>query len=785
MDRTPFADETAQWIWSDGGVWDPESPPDSPFQTAYFRRTFEVEDPDAAALTVAASADSRYVLFCNGEFVCRGPGTGDVEHQYYETADASAHLREGTNVLAAVAVSYAPAWPTPGTTGAPTARMSETNVFVCDAVLSEGERREELHTDADWRAAFDTAYGHAHREGTVSFVGMCEDLDGRAYPHGWRAPGYDDAGWSAATEVQRAVRRDGDDLHHELPHLLVERPVPQLEEDRHRFGVAHQTEGIDATHAEALLEGEGALEIPADSEARFVADAGALATGFPVLETAGGEGATVALEYAECFTVDGEQSPYHRPEAGAVEGIYDTYTAGGGHESYEPLHWRTFRYVEVRIETDAEPLTLRDLRYRFAAYPFEERAKFESSDPFHDEMWDVSWRTVRLCAHDTYEDCPYYEQLQYAGDTQAQILFSGYVSGDWRLAEQAVRQFDWSREHYGLPRSRYPSRAPQHIPSWALLWVVMVRDYWLHSGNAATARDVLDGVDACLDWFEAHADERGMPADLPYWKCVDWVPAWENGVPPGAEGGVSAIIGLQYAAALGAAAEVHGELGSADAASEYRARADRIRDFVNTECWDSERDLYLDRPDGEEASELGQAWALLGGAASGERADAAARALAEDWGDRAASWYGKFYVLRALSAADAYEHAPDVLAAWRERLDDSDLTTWPERPSLDRSFCHAWSSSPLYEFLAEVCGVKPAEPGFEAVRVEPHPLDLERAECTVPTPQGEVAVRWARDGADGDLTATVRTPEGIDGEIVLPGETVVIPAEETVTETGP
>jgi hypothetical protein len=75
------------------------------------------------------------------------------------------------------------------------------------------------------------------------------------------------------------------------------------------------------------------------------------------------------------------------------------------------------------VTTTGEPLRLERLSYRFCGYPFEELGCFESPDARHRDIWEVAWGTARLCAHETYEDCPYYKQLQYGGDTQVQVLF--------------------------------------------------------------------------------------------------------------------------------------------------------------------------------------------------------------------------------------------------------------------------------------------------------------------------------------------------------------------------
>lgn len=774
----PF-DGDVEWVWSSGGVTDPVDLPDSPFRACRFRRTFEVSE--GASATVHVSADSEYVLYCNGTRVGSGPAKGDVAHQFYDSYDLNERLRAGENVLAALVVSYAPSWD-----GGPTSRISAANAFVLDGAVwdSDSDRHERLATGTSgWTASPAVDMGHEPRPGRDALAGADERVDGRKRPHGWTTAGFDADDWEPATAIAPAVRRGEDDSYQTVPYRLCSRPIPDLEEQSERFEAAYQVDGVDGTAVAELLTGDGELTVHANQSTRFVLDAGEMTTGYPLVDLRGGEGATVEFTYAEAFHRDGEKVPHHVPETGEIRGTTDDrhttchgdrYIAGGDREHYEPLSWRAFRYVAVEVDAADEPVMLADLSYRFTGYPFKEHATFDSSNPVHDDVWDVSWRTVRRCAHETFEDCPYYEQLQYAGDTQPVMLYAGYVSGDWRLARQAVYHFDWSRDHTGLTKSRYPSRVPQKIPSWSLLWVKLVRDYWWHTGDEGTVGDVLDGVDATLSWFADCETDAGVVADLPHWKVVDWVPEWEpRGVPPGAIDGVSAVINLQYAAALRDAAELHDACGDASAAANYRERADRVCAYVNRECWDAERGLYRDRPDGDEASQLGNAWAILAGAADGERTSNDGRASAVagqllDEGLPAATLYGRYYVLRALSEADRYGAAADLLDDWTELLAETDLTTWPERFGQGGSYCHAWSSAPLYEFLAEVLGVTPAEPGFEAVRVEPQPLDLDRASGTVPTPAGEVSVRWER-AESFDLVA--ETPEGVGGTIILPDGT--------------
>src|SRR5205823_5951983 len=190
--------------------------------------------------------------------------------------------------------------------------------------------------------------------------------------------------------------------------------------------------------------------------------------------------------------------------------------------------------------------------------------------------WGRDWNGARLGAFETYMDTPYYEQLQYVGDTRVQALISLYVAGDDRLVRQAIEHFDRSRIADGITTSRYPSALTQLIPPFSLIYVAMVHDYHMHRDDRAFVRRRLAGIRGVLDWYAAHVDTTGMLGPMPYWNYVDWAREWEGGVPAGAIDGHSATITLLYAYALERAAALEQDVGAPGMAAAYRARAESL-----------------------------------------------------------------------------------------------------------------------------------------------------------------------------------------------------------------
>src|SRR4029077_33586 len=124
------------------------------------------------------------------------------------------------------------------------------------------------------------------------------------------------------------------------------------------------------------------VTIPPHSSVTVLIDHATVLSAYPELEVSGGGRGDPRKAFTEAL-YDSKQERANRNEiAGrAVTGLTDEYLPDGGeHRAFRPLWWRTWRYVELKIVTTAEPLTLDAFRTYYTAYPFKERGHFAASD---------------------------------------------------------------------------------------------------------------------------------------------------------------------------------------------------------------------------------------------------------------------------------------------------------------------------------------------------------------------------------------------------------------------
>jgi hypothetical protein len=733
----------------------PPGVPGDAFGVFHFRRTIDLPSrPDR--FLVHVSADNRYRLFVNGRQVSSGPQRSDLMHWRYETLDLAPNLQAGRNVLAALVWNWG--------RDRPVAQFSRRTAFL---LQGDSEREAVVNTGREWKVLHDTAYEpvpvrlHAYYASPPG-----EAVDGNGYPWGWEGAHFADEGWSTAVPAEE--RRAGTtEIRGTHPTgeaggwQLVPRSIPPMEEKPVRFARVRRAEGVVAS--EGFLGGEGDLVVPPRTRAVLLLDQSHLTNAYTVLETSGGQGSTVNLTYAEALTdASGAKGNRNDVEGKTIVGIEDVFRPDGGdRRRFQTLWFRTYRYVQVEIRTAEQPLRVHDLHGIFTAYPFELRARFDSDLAWIGDMWAINWRGARLCAFETYFDTPYYEQLQYVGDTRIQALISLYMTGDDRLVRQALTHFDLSRIPDGITASRYPSSLGQYIPTFSLLWIAMVHDYWMHRDDPELVRGFLPGVRGVVGWFERLVDGTGLVGPVPWWPYVDWVPAWPEGDPPGSKDGHSVVISLQLAYALDRAAELEGALGQAVEAEHDRQLAESLRAAARARAWDAARGLFRDAPDTALYSQQTNIMAVLADAVPPAEQGSVMERVLSDTTLTQATYYFSFYLFEALRKAGLSDRYVERLEPWRGML-AMGLTTVPETPEPTRSDSHAWSAHPNYGLLATVLGVRPAEPGFRSVRIAPHLGPLQRAEGRVPHPLGDVDVGLARTGPSS-LRATVTLPPGLTG----------------------
>ena len=720
---------------------------------SHYRLCFNLSTVPESYL-VEVSASTIFHLYLNGVRIASGPALGDPDHWRYETVDLSAHLKPGDNVLAAVVWSPGTDWL------APVSFMGNTAGFylkgVSDQSISTGNGR--------WKALENSALSPLQKPRLHSFyaLGSFEKFDAKHHPWGWEQPKFDDNAWEVA-------------LDSSVDYNLVPSRIPMPEYKADRLRRVREATGIDVS--DDFLSGQAPVTIPPNTTVTILCDRDELVNAYPELRFSGGQGASIEMGYAESLFVDPKKrrkGDRNRIKGKQWLGSFDLIIADGEDQRlYRPLWFRTFRYLRLEITTAHEPLTLLDLSYESVAYPFEEVAKFDASNKALDRIWDVSWRTLRLCAVDIFYDCPYYERLQYVGDTRIQALISVYVSGDDRLMRKAIDLYNDSFGDEGLTTSRYPSRLRQFIPPFSNWWIAMIDDYRLLNGDKEFIQNMLPGIRAVIERFEQFTDESGLItfSAKGEWDFVDWsghlahakLRKLDVRTPSG-------LLSLNHAYALDRAVKIMRYMGDEDAALEYEARSEKIKKAVYAQCWDADKGVLSDDPRMEYYTEHANLLGILTDTIPLEDQQRVMRMILDKKVNLTpATIYFRFYYNRALVKTGLADQYLDTLDLWHDQL-KLNLTTWAETPEPSRSDCHAWGSSPNYEFLATVAGIMPASSGFATVRIAPALGKLESVDARMPHPKGMIDVQLRKIGKG--LSAQISLPDGLTGTFEWGGKTI-------------
>ena len=701
--------------------------------------------------TVHVSADNRYKLYVNNKLTSVGPARSDMQHWNYETLDIAANLHAGKNEIKAIVWNEG-------------ADRAEANMSVQTAFLLQGDDDAAvLNTDTTWLCHTDNRYS-PHRfelmQLTYMVTGPGERVDMNVEP----------APWQQAVIVVPALPHDAVGglmgVGMNTPWMLQPSLLEQRElKEEHTLGFKP-------------------LTIPAHSSQTILLDNGVLTNAYLTMNFSQGKDAHITLSYQEgLFTEYPNKGNRNETQGKQMIGREDVVIGNGQNlQSYTTLSWRTYRYIQLSIKTADQPLTIHDVYGTFTGYPFEMKARLNTSDSELRDMLTIGWRTARLCAWETYTDCPYYEQLQYLGDTRIQMLVTLMNVGDDAFIRNYLNLADQSRNVEGVTQSRYPAKTPQYITPYALHYIYSLHDYMMYADQLPFITDKLPGMRSILHYFHHFQTEDGRLRNLPGWNFTDWVDkeqAWRGGIClPGKDGG-SCVMDLQLLYAYQLAADLERVLGLKEQAKIYEARAKQLSTSIDQHYWDEERGLYSDHSEHDTYSQHANALAIVTHLAQGERAQQIAHQLESDSTLAPASIYFKFYVHQAMTMAGLGDNYLKWLDKWRENM-RMGLTTWAETSDVDgtRSDCHAWGASPNIEFFRTILGIDSYAPAFAEVRIEPHLGDIQEIGGEIPHPQGSIQVDYKCDKQS--LHAVITLPSSVTGIFVWQGRDYTLHAGKNI-----
>ena len=444
---------------------------------------------------------------------------------------------------------------------------------------------------------------------------------------------------------------------------------------------------------------------------------------------------------------------------GSDKCIYAEYVTRNGRQSYESLGWFNGDELRVKYPADAD-ITVHSIGYRETGYNCEFEGSFTCSDEVINTFWTKAMRTLYVNMRDTYFDCPDRERAQWWGDAtvlsgQSYYQLSPKANG---LIYKAIHELaNWQREdgtlYSPIPAGNWGNELPAQM--LASISTYGFWYYYVHTGDSQTMADVYPAVKRYLALWTL--DETGLTD----YRSGDW--SWGDW---GSNIDIRLILASWHYLALQSAINMAQLSGNEADVAGYARQMDSIREAYN-KCWNGY--AYRHPSYHGETDDRVNAMAIITGIADESKHDALFKLFQKQ---EHASPYMEKYVLEALVKTGHGDYAIQRFKKrFRNMIEDPMHTTlyegWEEGGFGGGSTNHAWSGGMLTVIAENICGVRPAVPGWGEFEIRPYPVI---PECDIVIPSVKGTIRSAFKDTDSTFTLTVTVPEGTSATVGLPSE---------------
>ncbi len=717
-----------------------------------FRKTFTAADVSSGSLKIFA--DSRYVLWINGQYVERGPCRFDPAGPEYDTINVAPYLSAGPNTLVVIVLSY-PVGASP--TSAEMKRHAPG--LTAEMTVGAGANPAIIRTDSSWR----WKNGLSYQPPAIRWPFFNDNVDARLDSGDWTLPAYDDSSWSPAAGIPGTGWG-----------TLRPRSTPmQMEND---IALATGTFPVSFTGANVAYFTlprmvQGWLEIDVESAT---------------------PGSSIKLEVGE---------------RGSTTSISDTYNyafnyiAKAGRRKCFTTDDAGFRYIKVT--STGGNLTLHNIRVVERRYPYQDAGAFNSSDSFLNDLWGRAVHTIRMCSSDGFMDCTLRERAEWMGDAAvveypvSRVTLAGpQVPGqplrsDAGLIKNMIRHTAQSASQFGDGRLKAHACSDRndihgYIEDYSCLWVQSLRQTYENTGDLDLVNEVWPQLAAQLQWFlNRRSAARGL-VEAREFVIFDNPLAYV--VCEGATLNAFIYRALLDAALLGDAT------GRTAEAANYRAAAEALRTSFNQYLWDPAVNTYFGGINADGSTRAATCHAAMialdRGIVPTDRLAGTRAYFLANYSSAITMPYTAFWVLGQLYALDSRTRDIEALDYIREKW--AGVMARTDTGTLTEGFnggeaCHNFGASCAYFLSSYVLGVRlDGAADANSLIIEPHPSGLPSAGGSVVTEHGVVPVSWTLANGKLNLSCTVpagttarlRIPQLVDGKsptLVLNGVPVASP----------
>lgn len=564
----------SKWIWQNN-----DQKADEYVQ---FVDTFRVEKSESIFLNI--SVDSNYTVWVNGELVSFGQYPDFPYYKVYDHLDISEYVTQGNNKIAILCWYYGV-----GSLvyyknkagliyevvqGGRVLAASNVKVLCRVAPDYKNHMCENITGQLGFNFHYDMT-GYDDWNSKVHAINGVLNDDCNSKVHAINGALNDDCN-SKEHDINRALNDDCNNKEHDIngvfsvavevldmPGSFYLRPVKKLLlEERANAGIISQgtfqlvedtqslSEQLENTQSvsqsventrksvslqkaglffEELLEMSGKREnhLP-ESEIKltshknqgiyFIVDLGREECGFLDLEICVNQKANIDISFGEHLT-DGRVRSAIGPR-----NFNCTYIAKEGWQHYVNTFRRLgARYLQFFVHS--KEIIIKYAGIRPVTYPVKVNS-FNFNNKLKNDIYLTGIRTLQLCMHEHYEDCPWREQALYTMDSRNQMLCGYYAFSESEFARASLKLIGLGQREDGLLSLCTPSGWDFPIPFFSIMYIIQMDEYINYTGDSSLARENYTILKKILSVFIDKISNNGLVTNFKestYWNFYEWI----------------------------------------------------------------------------------------------------------------------------------------------------------------------------------------------------------------------------------------------------------------------